>query len=69
LLELYAYPSWKGTPYGGNAWLPIAYKVKELRDLFDSGREDEASCLMSLVLEMSHNTGKVIEKLRNIDGC
>ena len=69
LVELYAHPRWKGTPYGGNAWLPIAYKVKEVRDLFDSGREDEANYLMSLILEMSHNTGKVIEKLRNLDSC
>ena len=68
LLELYANPGWKGTPlYGGNAWLPIAYKVKEARDLIDSGKKDEASCLIGLILEMSHNTGKVCEKIRNLD--
>jgi hypothetical protein len=32
-----------------------------------SGREDEADCLMALILEMSHNTGKVNEKLKNLD--
>jgi len=66
---LYAHPSWKGTPYGGNAWLPIARKVKEVSDLLDSGRGDEANSLMSLILEMPHNTGKVREKLKNLDGC
>jgi hypothetical protein len=69
LVFLYAHPSWKGTPYGGNAWLPIARKVKEVRDLLDSGREDEANCLMNLILQMSHNTGKVSEKLKNLDSC
>ena len=69
LVVLYTHPSWKGTPYGGNAWLPIACKVKEVRDLLDSGREDESNYLMSLILEMSHNTGKVSEKLKNLDSC
>ena len=69
LVFLYAHPSWKGMPCGGNAWLPIARKVKEVRDLLDSGREDEANCLMSLILEMSHNTGKVSEKLKKLDSC
>ena len=69
LVVLYAHPSWKGTPYGGNAWLPIARKVKEVRDLLYFGREDEANCLMSLILEMSHNTGKVSEKLKNLNSC
>ena len=70
LVILYAHPGWKGTPlYGGNAWLPIAHKVKEVRDLLDSGRKDEAYCLVGLILEMSHNTGKVCDKLRNLDSC
>lgn len=69
LVVLYTHPNWKGTLYGGNAWLPIAHKVKEVRDLLDSGREDEAGCLMDLILEMFHNTGKVSEKLRNLDSC
>lgn len=69
LVVLYTHPSWKGTLSGGNAWLPIAHKVKEVRDLLDSGRKDEADCLMGLILEMSHNTGKVGEKLRNLDSC
>ena len=69
LVVLYTYPGWKGTQYGGNAWLPIACKLKEVRDLLDSGRECEASGLMSLILEMSHNTGKVSDKLKNLDGC
>lgn len=69
LVVLYAHPNWRGTPYGGNAWLPIARKVKEVRDLLDSGRNDEANCLMSLILEMSHNTGKVREKLKRLESC
>ncbi len=69
LVVLYTHPNWKGTLYGGNAWLPIAHKVKEVRDLLDSGRKDEADCLMGLILEMQHKTGKVGEKLRNLDSC
>lgn len=69
LVVLYTHPSWKGTLYGGNSWLPIAHKIKEVRDLLDSGREDEAGFLMGLILEMSHNTGKVSEKLRNLGSC
>lgn len=69
LVVLYANPSWKGMPYGGNAWLPIAHKVKEVRDLLDSGRKDEAYCLVGLILEMPHSTGKVCDKLRNLDSC
>lgn len=69
LVLLYAHPNWKGTPYGGNAWLPIARKVKEARDLLDSGRENEANCLMTQILGMTHNTGKVSEKLKNLDSC
>ncbi len=67
LIVLYAHHSWKGTPYGGNAWLPIAQRVKKVSDLLNCGSEDEANCEMSQILEMSHNTGKVIEKLKKLD--
>jgi hypothetical protein len=67
LVVLYSCTGWKGTLYGGNAWLPIAHKVKEVRDLLDSGREEDANRLMDLILEMPHNTGKVSEKIRNLD--
>lgn len=67
LIVLYAYPGWKGTPYGGNAWLPIAQKVKEVSDLLDAGKEDEANFDISQILEMSHNTGKVREKLEKLN--
>jgi hypothetical protein len=69
LAVLYSQPYWKGTPYGGNAWLPIACKVKEVRDLLDTGMEDEANCLISKILEMYHNTGKVNKKLMDLDSC
>ncbi len=56
-------------PYGVNAWLHIPRKLKEVYDLLDFGREDEANCIMSAILEMPHNTGKVSEKLKNLDSC
>jgi len=69
LVDLFAHPGWKGTLYGGNAWLPIARKVREVSDLLDSGKKEEANCLVSVILEMSHNTGKVSAKLKNLDSC
>ena len=67
LIILYDHPGWKGTLYGGNAWLPIARRIKEVSDLLNSGREEKANYLMGQVLEMSHNTGKVSEKLNDLD--
>ena len=69
LVILYAHPRWKGTAYGGNAWLHIAHKVKEVIDLLDSGRENEAGYLIGSIMEMSHNTGKISEKLKDLDSC
>jgi hypothetical protein len=69
LIALYAHPSWKGTFYGGNAWLPLARKVKEASELLDSGSDDEANCLICQIMEMSHNTGKVNQKLKDLDSC
>jgi hypothetical protein len=64
---LYELLGWIGTPYGGNAWLPIVRMVKELRKLIDSGRWEEAHSLEDLILESHHNTGKVSDKLKNLD--
>lgn len=69
LADLYSYPGWKGTLYCGNAWLPIAHKVMEVSHLLDCGKEEEANCLVRLISEMDHNTGKVSAKLKNLDSC
>lgn len=67
LVDLYNHHGWKGSDYGGNAWLPIAIRASEIRDLIDAGEEKEADELAGLVLVSSHNTGKVGDKLRDLD--
>lgn len=69
MLSLFGHSSWRGTRRGGNAWLRIARTVKEVSDLLGSNREFEANSLMSQILGMCHNTGKVSEKLKNLDNC
>ena len=69
LVVLYADLSWRGTSFGGNAWLPIARKVTQVRDLLDSGRKNEADRLIDLILESYHNTGKISDKLEDLDSC
>ena len=69
LVVLYADLGWRGTSFGGNAWLPIARKVTQVRDLLDSGRKDEADCLIGPILESYHNTGKISGKLEELDSC
>jgi len=67
LVKLYGHPAWKGSGYGGNAWLPIARMASELIILIDSGQEREAHQLVELILKSFHNTGKVGDKLRSLD--
>jgi hypothetical protein len=68
LAVLYAHPGWKQTAYGGNAWLPVAVKVRELGRVIDAGDEAGALHLADQVLEMSHNTGKAGDKLKSLSG-
>jgi len=67
LVSLFGNSGWKGTPYGGNAWLPIACKVKTASDLLNSGKEKEASHIIRQAMKMPHNTGKVVEKLKELE--
>ena len=67
LVALYAHPSWKGTPYGGNAWLPIARKTAKARNILEAGLENEARQLLEEIMESCHNTGKVCSKIKELD--
>ena len=67
MVSLFGLSGWRGTRRGGNAWLRIARKVKDVSDLLDSNREVEANSLMHQILGMCHNTGKVSEKLKDLD--
>ena len=67
LVVLYEHPGWKGSAYGGNAWLPIARMATELRELIDGRKEQEAARLVGSILDACHNTGRVRDKLKNLD--
>ena len=67
LIVLFEHPGWKGSAYGGNAWLPIAQMATKLRDLIDGRQEHEAARLVGLILDACHNTGRVRDKLENLD--
>lgn len=67
LVVLYAHPGWKGSPYGGNAWLPVASRAIDLRNLIDAGKESEAVELAGLILQSPHNTGNISEKLCELE--
>ena len=67
MATLYSLTGWKGTDYGGNAWLPIAENTLKVYGLLDSNKEDEARELLVAILESSHNTGKVKDKLKELD--
>lgn len=67
LIELYSHPGWKGSQYGGNAWLPIALNAKGLLDLLDSGKIEESYRLINQILDSHHNTGVVRDKIKELD--
>ncbi len=67
LSDLYSNPGWRGTAYGGNGWLPITLKVRELGVAIDAGDEPGALRLVGQILQSSHNTGKVGDKLKELD--
>ena len=63
LLILYEKPCWKNTPYGGNRWAPICFKIIELLGVIKSGDSVNVNQLIKQILRMEHNTGLVCEKL------
>lgn len=67
MVTLYGYTSWKGTDYGGNAWLPIVRNTIKVYDLLDASKDDDARELLVSILESFHNTGKVSDKLKELD--
>lgn len=69
LVTLYANSGWRGSQYGGNAWLPVANMAVELRNLINADRYDEACQLVERILDSSHNTGKIGHKIKNLDKC
>lgn len=62
LRSLYAMPIWKGSACGGNKWADISARVCDfVASSTADGLPDDA--LYREILSMSHNTGKVSEKL------
>jgi hypothetical protein len=66
LTDLYEKPFWKGSAYGGNAWGPISTKVRDLVSAMAGGDSARARELCEEILSMSHNTGKVAQKLNRL---
>jgi hypothetical protein len=66
LTDLYEKPFWKGSAYGGNAWAPISTKVRDLVSAMAGGDSARARELREELLSMSHNTGKVAQKLNRL---
>lgn len=67
LVDLFGHLGWKGTRYGGNAWLPIVRMAIQLCDLIDDEQDLEAISLVESILQSRHNTGIVREKLRGLN--
>jgi predicted protein tyrosine phosphatase len=53
--------------FGGNKWAAITELVILLRDALVDGRIEEADQVAQRTLRMCHNTGRVIEKLKDLD--
>jgi hypothetical protein len=68
LEQLYRAPFWKNSAYGGNKWVPICSKVRELVEALDSGQTAQAGELRRSIPTMEHNTGLVREKLCRLKG-
>jgi hypothetical protein len=60
LHRLYAMPVWKDSALGGNKWVQISAKLGELVDA------DDACRTVDEILDMSHNTGTVRDKLAQL---
>ena len=69
LAELYERPIWKDSPTGGNAWASIAREVARALRLHETGQRSECEATMAAILQMPHNTGLVVEKLRRLRAC
>jgi hypothetical protein len=70
LVELYEDKNWKDAQsVGGYPWLKITRSVIELRDALDRNDERLVERLLAAIPDMSHNTGRVEEKLRGLDAA
>ena len=69
LSVLFGYSDWKGTYHGGNAWQPIARMAIQLSHLIDDKQDLEAASLVELILQSCHNTGRIKDKLRDLNAC
>jgi hypothetical protein len=68
LVAVYELPIWKHSPYGGNKWAGITSKVCELVHAMKTGADAPADDLYQAAISMCHNTGRLVDKLRNL-GC
>ena len=68
LLVLFEHPGWRESARGGNAWLLITQMAAKLRVLIDDQEEIEASRLVVSILQSRHNTGRIGDKLKDLDG-
>ncbi len=67
LVEMYEHRAWRGNAYGGNAWATITRLVGELVVYLDSGRFAEAQQVLDRLKSTHHNTGRLNDKLTNLD--
>lgn len=67
LVVLYRNPAWQNSATGGNKWSFISEKVIELQDAIESRNVDDAIILIEVIFDLSHNTGRVRDKLVRLD--
>ena len=63
LVVLYKMPIWKASAFGGNPWADISVRICALVDCFAAANWPQAEALYKEILSMTHNTGKVADKL------
>jgi hypothetical protein len=67
LIELFEDEGWRHAMFGGNRWSAIAREIRDLRDALDGGAL--ADDKQVAIAAMSHNTGRVGDKLQSLDSA
>ena len=66
IAELFEAPFWKHSRLGGNAWASISGEVINLVTAMSAQESVGQRDLYERILSMSHNTGKVCDKLKKL---
>ncbi|CAN5354548.1 hypothetical protein BH20ACT22_BH20ACT22_15240 [soil metagenome] len=69
LVHLYRDPHWRGVAYGGNRWAGITAAIEEVLHMVEAGEDASAANRLREIPLMDHNTGRVQEKLADLDAA